>query len=136
MLTEDDSISALYRKKISEVEDYDKAVVEACRRNGEDPAKFLIEQKFVHDLYRRSGNIILSYLREAKKAMPLSSAERDGSGFERARIKAERRMTVSVMARLDSAVNDDRNEAFEEFEDDMQRRRRKREKEEAEAERS
>lgn len=136
MLSKDDASASIYKAKIREAEQYDQSVLDVCRRNGDDPSKYLIEQKFIADIYRRSGNIVLKYLRDVKNAMPRYVASRSNEDFERARTKAEKKMTISVMARLDSAVNDDRNEAFEEFEDDMQRRRRKREKEEAEAERS
>lgn len=115
MLTGDDPSMQAFMALMRRLKERDRETREICERGRIDPAPHLVSKAFRDDLYRRCGNRILRYVRNAQE---MKGDFQKGGPEQRKRWdeKAKRGWLYSRAARLDAEVSRERIESFDEFE--------------------
>jgi hypothetical protein len=116
MMTSDDVSMSAFMELTRRLKRRDEETKEICLRSKIDPSSHLVSDAFISDLYRRCGNKILAYVRKAKGLK--SEFWKGESESQRARWdeKVRRSWLFSRTLRLNDEVNNERLDAFEEFE--------------------
>lgn len=115
MLTSDDQAMEAYLTLIRRLKKRDEETEEICLSQGIDPEGKLISEAFQKDLYRRCGNKILAYLRNAKgrKAEFIKGSGKNQQ--ERWNEKARKDWLFHRTARLNAEVEQEREGVYEAF---------------------
>lgn len=66
MFTNSDSVINYFSELVRRLKKRDEETKDICLRSRINPEPYLLSNKFQHDIYRRCGNRILDYLKEAK----------------------------------------------------------------------
>ena len=126
--------SCEYVNLLKHLSEADKRTKEICQKQRIPFESHLLAQKFKKDLYRRIGNRILRYIRDARSQ---ESGIHKGLGSEKKKRWDEKKrisFLLTKVAHLDYEVNQDRMAIFDEFERRMEEMDYQRAREEAERE--
>ena len=133
-LMKDNKASFEYVNLLKKLSEADKRTKEICESQHIPFEGRQMAPKFKKDLYRRVGNRILRYIRDAKSQE--SSIHKELSSERKQRWDEKKRISflLTKVAHLDYEVNQDRMAIFDEFERRMEEMDYERAKEEMEAE--
>ena len=133
-LMRDYRASCEYVNLLKHLSEADKRTKEICQKQRIPFESHLLVQKFKKDLYRRIGNRILRYIRDAKSQESGIHKSMDYEKKKRWDEKKRISFLLTKVAHLDYEVNQDRMAIFDEFEKRMEEMDHQRAREEAERE--
>jgi hypothetical protein len=107
---------AEFTKLLSRLAKSDEATRGICERDKTDPAPYLLADKFQKDFYRRMGNKVIEYVREAKKADVRCGKAVAKERRARWREKAIKDSLIHHTASLEKRCDEEAIDCLEDFE--------------------
>jgi hypothetical protein len=116
MLSKDNATCDGYFAIMNKLHKHDEETKEICLRDKTDPKRFLVEDTFRDDVYRRCGNLIINYVKEARLQECGLRGSYDPERKERWDEKKRRSFLFGRAVHLDAAVDRERNDVYLDFE--------------------